>query len=342
MAKRKFHEKVETWIIVTVIAVLVWLYAEATVLKEGSKFIQVRFTEQTNRYAVNPRTDQSVRVSFKASSGQWQQFLELTGQPLIIAVDAQPGQDQQEIHVQLADELLATELGDLGITDLVTDPKTMLVELREIQEMTLDVEVDPGEALLEQGWTIDPPFVTVKAPADVVEEFKDAKIIARLTDAEVADKEPGQQAIAPRVTLEFPDGLEPDDNPWVTAVVRDVSINYTLADNDQSIEKPTIPIFINLPVDQQNSYVVELSSKSQVLRDVTLFGPAEVIRNIESDAPGYEVWAEIKLSNLSQLPQTTVVYPVIRGGPSVTGLTTNHPATEGIEATIRLRNSSTP
>lgn len=338
MAKRKFHEKVETWIIVTVIAVLVWLYAEATVLKENSKSIEVRFTGPTNSYAVDPRTDQSVRVSFKSSSGQWQQFQELTGQTLIIAVDAQPGQDQQEIIVQLADELLATELGDLGITDLVTDPPSMTVNLREIQTMVLDIEVDSGNAQLETS-SVEPQSITVTAPVNVIEQYKDAKIIARLPAEEVAGKQPGQQGVATGVRLEFPEGLSPNDT-WVTAVVPDAQINYTLADSDRSTVMSTVPILINLPVDQQNSYLIKLPS--QVLRDVRITGPAEVIDGIESDDPRYAVWAEIKPDNLAELKQNELLFPVLTGGPAVFGISTDHQATEGIQATITLRNGSTP
>ena len=170
--------------------------------------------------------------------------------------------------------------------------------------------------------------------------MKTRKVVATLSAADVAGKEPGQEAIAPHVTLEFPDGLEPDNNPWITAVVRDVRIDYTLADNDQSTVKARLPIFINLPVDQQNSYIVELDR--QFLSDVRITGPAEVIAGIESDDPRFAVWVEIKLSNLSQLPQSTVVNPVIRGGPSVVGITTDHPAVEGMQATIRLRNGPNP
>ncbi|MEM7625960.1 MAG: hypothetical protein AAF333_10045 [Planctomycetota bacterium] len=335
MAKRKFHEKVETWTIVTVISVLVWLYAEATVLKEDSKVLQVRFSEPTNSYAVNPRSDQNVRVSFKASSGQWQQFQGFTGQPLIIPVDAQPAEDQQEVFVQLAEKLLATELGDLGITDLVAEPQVMAVKLRKIQEMTLEVEVDSGGVQLES-LRVDPQTITLRAPADVVEQYRDAKVIARLTAEEVADKQPGQEAVATRVALGFPEGLEPDDSPWITALVREVRIDYTLADNDQSTEK-SLPIFINLPVDQQSSYVVELDR--QFLSDVRITGPAEVIAGIESGDARFDVWAEIKLNNLSTLPQKSIVYPVIRGESGVYGLTTSP---EGIEITISLRENAGP
>lgn len=341
MAQRKFHQKVETWFFVTFISVLVWLYAEATVLKEESKILQIRFTEPTGRYAVYPRDDQSVRVTFKGSSGQRQRFQELTGQTLMIPVEAKAGEAQQELLDPLDEKLLATELGELGITDLAVDPQVLPVNLREIQELQIPVEIDPGAAILETR-SADPPIITVSAPADRVEEFRNAKVVARLPASEVAGKEPGQQSVATNVRLEFPEGIDPNKSPWITAVVRDVRINYTLADNDQSTVKTTVPIFINLPVDQQNSYVVELADQAQVLRDVRLTGPAEVIAGIESGDPDFAVWAEIKPENLSELPDQTVFYPAIRGGRGVHGIETDHPATttEGVKATIRLRDAN--
>jgi hypothetical protein len=334
MAERKFHEKVETWVVVTIISVLVWLYAEATVLKSESRQIQVQFVEPTGTYAIDPVAAQTVRVDFRASSGQIQQFAQTTGRPLIIEVEPDAALDTQEQFVNLNNALLTAGLADLGITDLETDPEIQEVRLRRLQSIELPIEIDSQtRGRIGASPTIMPDTVTVTAPADVVDALQNDSVLAMLSEVELELDDPSREAVANNVPLRFPSEVRLAD-PWINAETRSVRVNYTPANDSAQTRRERIPLFINLPVDQQANFVVQPTDGRLFLRDVTLIGPADTIRAIEADDSRYRLWAELKLSNLDRVDRTTIVYPVIRGAPN---LSTDPDPLPGIEVSVRRR-----
>jgi hypothetical protein len=341
MAPRKFHEKVETWIVVTVIAVLVWLYAEATVLKSESRQVQVLFDEPTGNYVVEPAAVQNIRVTFRASSGQIQQMIAATSRPLIIELEPTAGEDRSERFVNLQAELLQGALGELGITDLQTEPEIRSVVLRRLESIALPIQVDPAAMDRVGGIAAAvPDRVTVTAPADVIQQIRDQPVLAMLSEAGLDNAEPGREAVANNIVLQFPVQLDVTA-PGHSVEFRTVQVNYTPASNTATTRRERVPLFINLPVDQQAGFVVQPTDGRLFLRDVTLVGPADVIAAISSDDPRYSLWAELMLTDLDRIArsanQTALVYPVIRGAPN---LSTDPDPLAGIEVTVRRRGTA--
>ena len=334
MPQRKFHEKVETWLVVTVISILVWLYAEATVLKQESRQIQVQFVEPTGNYAIDPVAAQSVRVDFKASSGQIQQFTQATGRPLIIEIEPDTSVDIKELFINLNNELMTAGLGELGITDLKADPEIQPVRLRRLESVELPIKVDAAALkLVGSSPTTVPDTVTITAPADIIQSLDNQNVEAMLSEMTLNLEDPTREAVANNVPLQFPEAVKLSD-PWITADTRTVRVNYTPANNTAKTRRERIPLFINLPVDQQANYIVQPTDGRLFLRDVTLVGPADIIRAVEADDSRYRLWAELKLSSLERIDQNTIVYPVIRGAPNIS---TDPDPLPGIEVNVRRR-----
>ena len=338
MAQRKLHEKIQTCIIVTVIAVLVWLYAEATVLKQTSRQIQVQFDEATGNYAYQPFAAQPVRVQFKASNAEIRKFNQATARPLIIPIEPTDADARQEQTLILSSVLVKQHLGEIGITDLTTTPETLAVTLRRLETTNLPIQIDPAALDLVGGVAVAvPDRVSVTAPADVIEQLRNKTVVAQLADVPLDTSNPGREAVAVNVPLRFPSALDLTDR-WTSAEFRTIRVNYTPSGNNATTRRTRVPLYINLPVDQQNGYTVEPSDGRLFLRDVTLVGPADIILAIEQDDSRYSLFAELKVSDLAAVAdspsQTTIAYPEIRGAP---GITTDPDPLGGIEVTVRRR-----
>ncbi|MEM8737623.1 MAG: hypothetical protein AAGG38_03990 [Planctomycetota bacterium] len=317
MAQRKFHEKVETWIVVTVISALVWLYAEATVLQQkDSQTVQLLFTEPTANYALDPVEPVTVQVSFKASSGQVQQFQQTTATPLIIDLD--PGDlDRVEARTVVLEEALGRAgLAEIGIANLQVEPSTYTVTLRPLREIELPVRVDTGDFKLTNGNPIaEPRTITVTAPLDVIEELRGQAISAKLADAPAPDGS-GRERVATNVPLVFPDALDIRSR-WISVSADTVRVNYTLANDTATTTVPNVPLYVTLPVNVQLRYTLRPTEPTDFLRDVELRGPADVIARIE--AGEIAIRAELTLTDLSKLEQpSSTERPTIITPPGVT------------------------
>ncbi len=341
MAQRKFHEKVQTWIVVTVISVLVWLYAEATVLNQTDRQIQVQFDDATGNYAVQPFAAQSIRVQFKASNAEIRKFNQATARPMIIPVEASGSEPVQEQTVILSARLIKEHLGEIGITDLTTTPETLPVQLRLLETTNLPILIDPDALEMIGGLAVAvPDRVSVTAPADVIDQLRNQTVTALLGEVPLNIDNPGRDAVAINVPLRFPDPLDLTDR-WSTAEFRTIRVNYTPSGNNATTVRTRVPLFINLPVDQQNSFIVQPTDGRLFLRDVRLVGPADIIQAIENDDARYELSAELRIADLAAVAQsgtqTTIAYPVIRGAPNIT---TDPDPLGGIEVTVKRRGET--
>ena len=338
MAPRKLHERIQTWLIVTVISILVWLYAEATVLKQTSRQIQVQFDEATGNYAYQPFAAQSVQVQFKASNSEIRKFAQATARPLIIPLEPDGSEAIEEKVVILSAALVKEHLAEIGITDLTTTPETLPVVLRRLETINLPIRIDAAALDQVGGLAVAvPDRVSVTAPADVIERLRNQAVTALLSNVPLNTDNPGREAVAVNVPLRFPEALDLTDR-WSTAEFRTIRVNYTPSGNNATTLRTRVPLYVNLPVDQQNTYTVQPTDGRLFLRDVQLVGPADIIAAIDADDPRYELFAELRVADLESVAQspsqTTIAYPEIRGAP---GLTTDPDPLGGIEVTVRRR-----
>lgn len=336
MAQRKLHEKVETYIVVSIIAVLVWLYAEATVLQEKSGLsVQLRITEATEGYAITPDAA-TVRVSFRASSGQIQQFNLATSLPLVHEIDTTGITTKTERTLILDEVLIRAGLGDIGITDLTVEPATINLTLQPLRKVEMAVVVDHEGLNLNGEPRPEPAFITVTAPEEMADALRNQAVVARL-DATNAGDGTGPERFASNVSLTFPEALDLR-SPWVTADVRSVGINFTVDNNTATVIVPLVPLYINLPVNTQLEYTVRLQDRDSVLRDVELQGPPDIIGRISAKDPDLMkgIRAELTITDIDRIEQTTVERPVIITPPGVTAQTP-----EAMPITVRRRDAPT-
>ena len=333
MAQRTLLDKAETFGIVTVVAVLVWLYAEgASTTERNREPVRVRFVApdgQERDYAVDPDQAVSLNVSFRGSGGQVQRFNDLVRDPLEVPVEP-PQLGQTTRTVVLADELARTDLGELGLSNLVVEPPTYEVRMRRLETVSLPVHVQSRGLRLDPETTpqATPDRVQVTAPADVVARLSEAVVLAPL-DADVAgagagggaagaaDPSAGRERVARNVTLRWPEAID-RASPWTRLSTDVVRVNYTLADPEATVIVPRVPLYVNLPVGTQETYRVTPNGGQKFLFDVELRGPRGVIDRIAEGDPDYPVTAEVRISDVAGIETVTSAQPVVVPPPGVT------------------------
>ena len=339
--QRTLFQKLETIVVVTVVTVLVWLYAEGASTKERNREpVSVRFVAPAGAraFAVSPDQAVSISVSFKGSSGQVQKFLELVRNPIELTVEP-PEAGQTTRTLVLSDALVRNEaFAQLGLGNVVVEPATEEVDMRPLVTITLPVRVDPGGLNLDPATTPvpTPDTVEITAPADVVDTLGDAVVVARLDRAALTNADPtagGREKVARNIALEFPGGIE---SPWTRISNKVVRVNYTLADPEATVTVKRVPLYVNLPVGTQQAYRVTPNDGQKFLFDVELRGPKGLIERIAAGDPAYPVTAEIRIQDVSGIESITSEQPVVVppqgvtvvGSPPMVGLRVERRVTE--------------
>ncbi|MEM9420696.1 MAG: hypothetical protein AAGA25_16840 [Planctomycetota bacterium] len=342
MAQRKLHEKVETWIVVTIISVLVWLYAEATVLKqETNKTVQLLINAPTDRYAITPETE-TLAVDYRASSGQIQRFNKITGVPLIHEIDPTGISEPTDRTIILDEALIRAGLGDIGITELDVKPATLTVTIEPLQTIELPIMVQASNLNLNGKPVAEPASVSITAPMSMAAQLEGLYIIANLANANTVEGT-GLERVATDVPLTFPSQYDPS-TPGVkdNAPNNGIRVNYTLQNDTVSTTLDRVPLHINLPVELQLRYTVRPEDRSNFLRDVELQGPADVIARIAAKDPDLPVIrAELTITDpskldVTQIEQTINEWPEIIAPPGVTPVQ----LPEKMPVTVRRRDNS--
>lgn len=309
MKKSALREAIETGIVVTLITVLVWLYAEGESVRTYKEDVRVKFVAPPAQNLLikpdSPTDNQGairVHVTFRASAHQRQEFrLKTIHNILKIPVSATPSQQTVVLKDALRQQ---TPIGELGLNIQQTDPQTENLTVEQLSTVTLPVQVDAGNLHLAQSPTVQPAQVQVSLPKQFVRRTTNAYVTAALTDLDPDQlTKVGVQQTVP-VHLSLPVYLRGINAQVLT---RTAKITFTIENLTDTITLPSIPIHINATPLLLRRYQVKLSSDKMVLPNVKLTGPADQINKIRQKQ--IKIWAEIR-PTMGQMSRGVTTVPL--------------------------------
>jgi len=288
MAQYSLRQKLETFIVVTVITMLVWLYAEGrNVTEYVNEPIDVKFVPADDTgFTVSPDDKHRVQITFQGSTAT-KQALEalLADGPIVI-----PIAEDEPAEIIYQTRLNESKLADLGIQVTRTDPERRIVEIRRIVSVKMPIEVTVEGVELSGLPTAEPREVEVRLPSTLAGLARDLPLGVTLTADDLSALRPGEEAIVQaRVTL--PEVLRGQE---VDLPIRTATVALTIRKQTRTTTLTTVPIHLSLPPLLLDQYRIRLPDDQQVLREVQLTGPADGIKAIESKE--YRVWAEVRPS----------------------------------------------
>ncbi|HEX7009757.1 MAG TPA: hypothetical protein VF184_07240 [Phycisphaeraceae bacterium] len=300
-------QKIETWAIVTVISVLIWLYAEGEAVTRYSERVPIRLVPPVGRQLAidipgrdGGEASEVIYVTFKASTGQLTKIKERLQQgPLQIEVADQPG----EQVLVLKDELLETPLGQLGVNIVTTDPATLTVQVEPLQTLTMPVGVDRGQVLLAQPALVEPREVSVTLPARLLEQARGMKVWAPLDLAELGRLEPGVPQTFD-VPLSVPEELQ---TPWTDLEPDVARVTVTISKQTDTYVVPRISVEVQASPLVLRRFDLNISDEYLNLLEVPITGPADVIDRIRK---GQLSISAVVRPTLSELESGTRTLPV--------------------------------
>jgi hypothetical protein len=276
--------KIRTVMLVSLVTILIWLWAEGESLSTTSLNPEVVFvqegtdllleTDQDWRGTVRVRVQGSTRALTQAENGLGTQIRLKLGQG---GVPSQPG-ERQVVNLEEAIRALP-ELRQAGLSVQEVTPAITVVKIVRLvtREVPVRAAMPTGAELLGDP-VVTPVRVQVRLPEALANKLAaDATAVAPVSDAEFdAARDDASRTVTTALQL-----------PGVTAGVGEVqfvpekvSVTFRRKRSVDSITLASTPVWFALPPTESGKWEVEVID--QFLREVTFTGPAESIAKIRS------------------------------------------------------------
>jgi hypothetical protein len=326
---------------VTLVSVVVWLFAESQSLQTATQLVTLRFESETGDRLVNVASEGwtgAVRVQLEGPASVVQEAPGDLTEGLTIALGAPGVPDAAgEQTVDLRNVLRnhpALQQSGLRVEDV--EPPTVRLEIRQISTLS---EV-PIAAALEGVETagpvrVEPLTASVRAPQEVLDRLRRLPGGARVEAALPAGAErnlPEGQEITREALLRLPSPLT--GAAQVRIQPSRGQITFTVR-SKTSTTVVSAPVWVSLPPFEQDRWVVEVAQRDQLLQDLTATGPSGSIeRIVNREAPVIATVALTSDELEAQITEKTVRFIGLPSGVTISG------AEAPVSLTIRPRGRS--
>jgi len=299
--------------LVTLIAALIWLYAEGQDVNDVTRQLTVTFPDRVGQDVVVTPVDGElplrVNVTFTGATaplGQVQAGLGARGD-VVLPIDPSrlPNAPQgplalapllAQVHIDPRDPSSPT-IAQLGVSVLNVDPADVLVNVIELVPVEVPVRFRPTGVQLGPSVRIDPSDVIIEVPRHIAEQYgasPDSFAIEAVVRPEQLANMP--EGVAQTMTLNLrPAGILADIR-HVRLQQRSADVTFTIERQKDSYVAPLVPVWLVAPPSELKRYNIELDQQNQVLRDVTITGPRDLIDQLREAGGNVRVIARFEMT----------------------------------------------
>ncbi|MEM9253533.1 MAG: hypothetical protein AAGB29_14410 [Planctomycetota bacterium] len=276
-------EHLEAIVITTLVASLVWLWAEGKdVRRYVDEVVPVELVAPTGMegaLVIEPTTLE-VQATFETSSAQYDEFIDVIDEGPVLVTVSPPGEgDTSLAPLNLQAELEAGLFSSLRIDLEELQPGAVEVRVDRLVERTLPVSLlYPSDASLAQPPSAQPSEAIVRLPASLAEAAGETNFRVRLT-SEMLSAAAAGEPVTLTVPLELPEALRSAQTELLTRSV-DVTFTVTRQTETLTIERLTVQVRQSPLV--MRRYDVVLPEDEWFVRDIELSGPASAIAAIRA------------------------------------------------------------
>ncbi len=273
---------VRTILLVTIVSLLIWIWSEGESLISRPVTVRIAFVDDASDLLV--RTDESwrgtARVKLEGSTIGITSAEAILGAPLRLR-PGQPGMPTEPGDRQIVDLTEALrghpDIKRTGVTIVEVDPPNVVVRIVKLVRRELPVRAElPAELQIAGEATVTPAKVILRMPESAAATLPDtASAAAIVSDDDLRRlREDGPQTLPAAVRLPSSlAGVEP-----LTITPERVTVTIRLKKNVETVALPSVPVWVSLPPTEGTRWNVEVFD--QFLRDVTITGPADLIKQI--------------------------------------------------------------
>lgn len=273
-----------------VLAVLIWAFAEAESLRsiDANVDLLVRASESPARAVDVPGQPAGkpvrVTVTIEGTTGAVDAFLRrgegrvVEIMPGVAGVPTEPGEHTLDLREVL--RRASAEVISKGLNIKKVDPPTIRLVVDEWASREIRVEVVTPEGDLDGPPEPTPRVVRLVAPAKEMAAVPEGAVaVARIDQATFGRLVPGRREMIPAVPLEAPGEIA--RSARVRLDPSTVSVSLAVRSRTATIVIPSVPVHLRIAPAELAKFEVDIVEQDRALLDVSVTGPADLVRQIE-------------------------------------------------------------
>ncbi len=266
---------------ITLIAFMVWLYAEGATRKQHTVTLSVVFVApQGQRLLIEPSLH-SVTATVRCATSQLQQVKNLTLTPIPIEVTDTPGRPDRAVNL---DQQFAVHerINRLGIVIERVEPSMVTLRVESIRTLDIPIVlVTPPELELASPaqFAAGQNKAVIEMPSSVEAQVVGMELQARLDGNMLAGVVPGVPTDR-EIDVTLPPGMAALPN--VSYQPRRVKVSFTVKKKEDEYVIGLVPVMLNIAPNLARQYGVEVDQENLLLREVKVKGPSDVIARIKA------------------------------------------------------------
>lgn len=273
-----FSRRVQDFIVVTVMTVLIWLYAEGANVQTYSPADAVTLDVDLSArdMVIIDQKPQKVSVSFKGSQAELTRLRQELRGTLQLELDLT---ESGVKSVPMADVIReARPLDAMSVNVTRVEPQTLELQIDRLVQQEVPVVFRPRDVQFVPGsLKIEPSMVTITAPKSRLDNLPDETelVVEATLSQDLRSLELNKlHRIAARLAL--PPGLA--GQPHATLSSTEAMVSFSIGQQEDTVVLPSVPVWRAGP--PQTEYTVEYDLHIQ---NVSVTGPVEDVKKLEQN-----------------------------------------------------------
>lgn len=289
----RFLREILTIVMVTVIAALIWAFAEAESLRKGEVAVELYFEPDTTAdrqlklrspaEAIGDTDMVRLTVRLEGTAVSVDQAERVLRKPLHFrpydnkSIPITPGEHSLDLRKILSDH---EDIRNVAATIASVEPATVPGLIEELATREVDIRVELATGQAEVPPVPKPAKVSIRAPKESIAALPaDVVAIAMLEAPQLERLVPGKPETLAGVRLSLPAALQ--DLKGIRINPPNIDVELVLAQRTPTSKPMSVPVHVVLATVEQKRWDITFDQRFQFVPDVTVTGPPEVVRQIE-------------------------------------------------------------
>lgn len=299
---------IRTFMIVTLITVMVWLLAESRMVLTRSLEAQVALVSVDSsggmslivRQNVNQVQIRTVSIQIEGSTAGLDRFARALQNRIEFRIGreipAKPGMHTLDLRSILRQ---SPDLAVHGLTITEVTPDTITVEVDELETREFPVRVNmPPGAAIDGAPRADPTSVRVVAPSSVFSGITAREAMVQIDQLDIAQLTPGRIDTIPGVLVDI-EGVSRTD--WETTIdPGQVDVFLTLRTQTQRYVVDRLPVQVLISPAEIGDWRVDIIEGDKDLINIEIAGPAEGIDQLKSGSSALNAFVSLSFEDLER------------------------------------------
>ncbi len=302
-------QELRTWVIVAVITVLIWLYAESnTLLSDQEVKANVQFVAPPGArlFVVPPPNLGPVTIRYRCRSDRQRDLERLVEtEPILIEVAEAPGDGEPRQSIRLAERLAAYEkLTKLGVTIEDVSPASMTVDVYQKEELRLPIRMNAeGIEFKSPGAAVTPAEAVIDVPVQAAAALRDAALEVRLERESVANLPENVPQVMP-LPIVVPESVRQHVPESLRLLLQPrpltAEASFALTNRVAEFTHPGLPLQVMMPAEDVARYGFEIDPSYLFYTDVRFSGPQSAIDRLRTTPDSVDLYVKLTKADLEQ------------------------------------------